>query len=235
MVESLYDPAMLRLTVVIPTLNVADRLASTMAALVCGEAVERDTVVVDGGSQDGTQILAEELGARVIEVSPGRGAQLAAGAAATLSPWLLFLHADSRLEPGWVDDVLAFTGNPANRTKAAAFRLRLDDDKPAARRLERLVAWRCRVFGLPYGDQGLLMSRELYGRAGGFRGLPLMEDVDLVRRIGRSRVVMLPSAAITSAARYRRSGYLWRSTRNLLCLGLYFLGVPARRLVRLYR
>ena len=234
MAKRLYDPAMLRLTVVIPTLNAADCLASTMAALVCGETVERDTVVVDGGSRDVTRSLAEELGARVVQVSPGRGAQLAAGAAATSTPWLLFLHADSRLEPGWVDDVLAFTGDPANRTKAAAFRLRLDDDNPAARRLERMVAWRCRVFGLPYGDQGLLIARELYDRTGGFKGLPLMEDVDLVRRIGRSRIVMLPSAAVTSAARYRRTGYLWRSARNLMCLCLYFAGVPARRLVRLY-
>jgi rSAM/selenodomain-associated transferase 2 len=225
---------MLRLAVVIPTLDAADHLAATMAGLMSGDAIERETIVVDGGSRDGTRELAEQLGARVVAAASGRGGQLAAGAAAVSAPWLLFLHADSRLEPGWARDVLAFVEDPANRAKAAAFRLRLDDGAPAARRLERLVAWRCRVLGLPYGDQGLLIAREHYERIGGFRGLPLMEDVDLVRRIGRAHIVMLPTAAVTSAARYRRSGYLRRSARNLLCLCLYIAGVPPRRLLRLY-
>ncbi|MEE8246899.1 MAG: glycosyl transferase family 2, partial [Alphaproteobacteria bacterium] len=88
--------------------------------------------------------------------------------------------------------------------------------------------------GLPYGDQGLLIHRDLYSRVGGFRPLPLMEDVDIVRRIGARRLVVLEAAALTSAARYRRAGYLRRSLRNLACLGLYFLGVPPRLLVRLY-
>jgi rSAM/selenodomain-associated transferase 2 len=225
---------MLRLAVVIPALDAASHLAATMAALVSGDEIERDMVVVDGGSRDGTPELAEQLGARVVSVSPGRGGQLAAGAAATSAPWLLFLHADSRLEPGWAGDVLAFAGDPANRERAAAFRLALDDDAAAARRLERMVAWRCRVLGLPYGDQGLVISRALYERIGGFRPLPLMEDVDLVRRIGRDRVVLLASAAVTSAERYRRGGYLARSARNLLCLTLYLAGLPPRRLARLY-
>jgi rSAM/selenodomain-associated transferase 2 len=225
---------MLRVAVIIPTLDAAHHLAATMASLVTGDAIERETIVADGGSRDGSRELARQLGARVVTASPGRGGQLAAGAATTSAPWFLFLHADSRLEPGWASDVLAFAGDPANRARAAAFRLRFDDEAPAARRLERLVAWRCRVLGLPYGDQGLLIAREHYERIGGFRALPLMEDVDLVRRIGRARIVVLPSAVTTSAARYRRDGYLRRSARNLLCLGLYFAGVPPHRLVRLY-
>jgi rSAM/selenodomain-associated transferase 2 len=225
---------MLRLAVIIPTLDAADHLAATMAALMSDAAVERETIVADGGSRDGTRELAEQLGARVVTAAPGRGGQLAVGAGATSAPWLLFLHADSRLARGWAGDVLTFAGDPANRARAAAFRLRFDDGAPAARRLERLVAWRCRVLGLPYGDQGLLIAREFYERIGGFRGLPLMEDVDLIRRIGRARIVMLPSAVATSAARYRRDGYVRRSARNLLCLGLYLAGVPAHRLVRLY-
>ena len=118
--------------------------------------------------------------------------------------------------------------------RAAVFRFVVDDEDVAARRLEALVAWRCRALGLPYGDQGLLIHRDLYRRVGGFRPLPLMEDVDIVRRIGARRLVVLEAAALTSAARYRRAGYLRRSLRNLACLGLYFLGVPPRLLVRLY-
>ncbi len=224
---------MLRLAVVIPALNAAATLPATLAALVSADAIEREMVVVDGGSDDGTPALAETLGARVIAASKGRGGQLAAGAAATEAPWLLFLHADTRLQAGWSGDVLAFAGDAANRDKAAVFRFALDDRADGARRLERLVAWRTRVLGLPYGDQGLLISRALYDDIGGFRALPLMEDVDIVRRLGRTRLLTLPSAAVTSAKRYQGS-YFWRSARNVTCLCLYFVGVPPRWLVRLY-
>ena len=87
---------------------------------------------------------------------------------------------------------------------------------------------------LPYGDQGLLISRTLYGKLGGFRPLPLMEDVDLVRRLPRSRRVMLHSRAVTSAQKYRREGYLARMLRNMACMTLYYLRVPTRVLARLY-
>jgi hypothetical protein len=96
------------------------------------------------------------------------------------------------------------------------------------------VAWRCRVLGLPYGDQGLLIHRDLLREVGGMRALPLMEDVDLVRRLGRSRLVALPQAAVTSARKWETEGYLRRSCRNLLCLSLWFIGVPPRLIRRLY-
>jgi hypothetical protein len=102
------------------------------------------------------------------------------------------------------------------------------------RLVEWLVAMRCRLLALPYGDQGLLISRNLYNRIGGFRPLPLMEDVDLVRRLKRSELVMLKSRAVTSGERYRREGYLARSLRNLGCVLLYYLRVPPRVLARLY-
>jgi hypothetical protein len=97
------------------------------------------------------------------------------------------------------------------------------------------VAWRCRTFALPYGDQGLVISRAFYERLGGFRHLPLMEDVDLVRRIGRERLVALDAEVVTSARRYERDGWLSRPLRNLSCLALYFAGVPTSALERLYR
>jgi hypothetical protein len=119
-------------------------------------------------------------------------------------------------------------------SRAAYFRFTLDGPERQARRLERMVAWRCRRFGLPYGDQGLLVARALLEEVGGVRDLPLMEDVDLVRRIGRARLVPLPADAVTSAAKWRRDGWTTRSARNLACLSLYFLGVPPRVIARLY-
>ncbi len=128
-----------------------------------------------------------------------------------------------------------FMADPANAARAGYGRFALDDPSPQARRLERRVAWRCRVLGLPYGDQGLLLSRAFYDSLGGFRpDLPLIEDVDLVRRIGRRRLAALEATAVTSAARWRAAGWRRRSARNLCCLALWFAGVPARRIAGLY-
>jgi len=95
------------------------------------------------------------------------------------------------------------------------------------------VAWRTKALGLPYGDQGLLIPRDLYRSLGGYAPIPLMEDVDLARRLGRRRIDLLDADALTSAERYRRSGYLARSSRNLALLALYFAGVPPEPLARL--
>ena len=142
---------------------------------------------------------------------------------------LLFLHADTILGDGWARAVQA---HMAGSSKAAVFRFRLDDTRIRARILELLVHWRCRLFALPYGDQGLLISRSLYDETGGFRPLPLMEDVDLVRRIGRRRLASLDVPAITSAQRYVRDGYVSRIARNLACLAMWSLGVSPDRIRR---
>ncbi len=224
------------LSVVIPTLDAAAALPATLEALGEGRArgLLGEVVVADGGSQDGTSALAQAAGARVIAAPRGRGAQLAAGGAAARGDWLFFLHADTRLAAGWSAVLLDFIGDPQNRDRAGFLRFRLDDDAPAARRLEAVVAWRCRLLRLPYGDQGLLLSAGLYRAIGGFRPLPLMEDVDFVQRLGRRRLVPIGIDALTSAARYRREGYIARPLRNSLCLALYFLGVPPRLILRLY-
>ena len=224
---------MTRLSVVIPALDAAATLPGALEALA-RELPEAERILVDGGSRDRTAAIAREAGMRLLAAPPSRGGQLAAGAAAAAGDWLLFLHADTRLLPGGGDAVRAFMARPDSGARAAVFRLALDDDSAAARRLERLVAWRTRVLGLPYGDQGLLIPRPFYERLGGFRALPLMEDVDLVRRIGRGRLVPLEASALTSAVRYRRGGWRLRSARNLLCLGLYYLGLPPRLILRLY-
>src|SRR4029079_13151931 len=116
----------------------------------------------------------------------------------------------------------------ASPERAGYCRVCLDSDDARARRLERLVAWRCRMLALPYGDQGLLIHRDLLRQVGGIRPLPLMEDVDLVRRIGRRRLVPRDVAAVTSAEKWHRQGWYWRSLRNIGCLMLYFAGVPPR-------
>ena len=221
------------LSIVIPTKNAAAGLEATLTA-VAGRAIVKEVVVADGGSTDATVDQANAAGARVVTAEGGRGPQLARGAEAASGAWLLFLHGDTKLGPGWDDAVRRHVGDPANVRRAACFRFALDDTARAARRLERVVAWRTRRLGLPYGDQGMLISRAFYDEIGGFRPLALMEDVDLVRRIGRGRLVAMDCPAVTSARRYRESGYLWRSGRNLACLALYFLGLSPAFLARIY-
>lgn len=221
------------LSIIIPTLDVAAALPRTLAALTAAGGLVAEVVVVDGGSRDDTLTVADAAGARVLTATRGRGSQLAAGGAAAHGEWLLFLHADTVLAPDWAEAADGFM-TEANAGRAAVFRLALDDPDARARRVERLANWRARALGLPYGDQGLLMAARFYRELGGYRPLPLMEDVDLARRIGRRRLDVLPSVALTSAARYRRGGWWLRPLRNLSILGLYFLGVPPERLRRLY-
>lgn len=223
------------LSVIIPARNAAAALPGTLASLEAGgDALVREVLVVDGGSSDGTAEVARRLGAALVACPPGRGIQLARGAQEAAGSWLLFLHADTRLGPGWAEAVGRFIADPAHERAAAYFRFALDDEAPAAQRLARIVAWRSRVLGLPYGDQGLLISRAFYDALGGFRPMTLMEDVDMVRRIGRGRLAALDCEAVTSAARYRRAGYVARPLRNLFCLCLYFAGISPRLIARIY-
>jgi len=222
------------LSIIIPTLNDGHRLAATLQRLSAYED-PREIIISDGGSTDQTFALTAKAGGKFYMAPTGRGQQLAMGADVSVGDWMLFLHADTKLGPGWVTAVNRFMENPDNRFRAGYFMFALDDPAPRARRLEQMVAWRCRTFSLPYGDQGLLISRAMYERLGGFSAIPLMEDVDLIRRIQNHRLECLPALAITSAQRYQQDGYVIRPLKNLLCLALFMVGVSPRIINDFYR
>jgi glycosyltransferase involved in cell wall biosynthesis len=190
------------ISVVIPTLNVQALLPRCFDSLIGAtlRGLVREVIVADGGSGDDTLMIADAAGCHVIAAGKDRGDQLAAGARAARGDWLLFLHPETALESGWENEAEAFMARTTlERPRAATFRFALDDFEPRARRREVLVALRGRLFALPYGDQGLLIPRRFYQKIGGYRA-GTMADADLVRRIGRGRLVQLRARALNIAA-----------------------------------
>ena len=223
------------LSIVIPALNEWGNIKVTIDAIK-KSAITRpyDIIVVDGGSEDSTIDGARERGAQVIKCERGRGKQLAAGGKQAMGAWLLFLHADTQLEAGWFQEVEQFIINNTDLCRAGVFSYKLDNDTQAASVVEAIVNWRTRTLALPYGDQGLLISNMFYGDLRGYAPIAIMEDVEIVGRIGRSRLHIFKSHAITSSYKYKRDGYILRPLRNLLCLALYFLGFQPQLIAKIY-
>ncbi len=214
------------LSIVIPTLNEASRIADVVAGVV-RETVE--VIVADGGSSDGTGAVAARAGARVVNAAPGRGTQLNAGAAAARADTLLFLHADTVLPADY--SAIVRTCLDEERTAMGAFHFKLDRKSALLRGVEVAVHLRCTLFKTPRGDQALFMRSQDFKRLGGFAPISAMEDVDIVRRakrVGRVRVVAAP--AVTSARRWQDAGVVRTTLVNQLCLVGFALGVSADRL-----
>lgn len=220
------------ISLVIPTLNAAEDLPACLESLMEGLAAGliRELVITDGGSRDATGQIAEAAGAKLLHGPASRGGQLQRGCAAAKGNWLLVLHADTQLEAGWSQVVSRHLREGGGRPGYFRLRFRASGVMPG------LVAgwanWRSRLFGLPFGDQALLIRREEYEAAGGYRDQPLMEDVALVRCL--SALVALPACALTSAVRYQQQGWLRRGARNLLLQLRYALGARPEALARSY-
>jgi glycosyltransferase involved in cell wall biosynthesis len=190
--------------------------------------VVREVIVSDGGSSDDTLLIADAAGAHLTHAAKSRSACLRAGAAAARGDWLLFLHPETALEPGWESEAESFISQEMpERPRAAIFRFALEDFGGAARRAEAKAALRGLILALPYGDQGLLIPRRFYNKLGGYRALSRMEDADLIRRIGRRRLVHLRARAVNLP--HPRQGAL----RGFWLSLLHALRVPARVVAKL--
>jgi rSAM/selenodomain-associated transferase 2 len=189
--------------------------------------------VADGGSSDGTVELAAARGCAVVRSASGRGRQLRAGVAASRGEWLLVLHADARLSAGALSEAEAALRQPGLR--AAAWPLTIDGAGTWLRWVEWGTTLRWRLFGLAYGDQGLLVTRSLYDAAGGYPDSSILEDAALSRRIARLAVVRHFRAPIlVDARRWRREGQVRATLRNWALLALFVAGVQPERLARWY-
>ena len=218
-------------SIVTPVLGDTDAARTLLRQIPATLDVE--IIVVDAGADPEIESIVTAHGrATLRRTTAGRAHQMNAGAADAAGEWLLFLHADSALPPGWLP-AMAKLGDSVT---GGWFRFAIDDTAWQARVIERLVAWRVRHLRLPYGDQGLFVRRLVFERLGGFRELPLLEDVEFARRLVRAgRMAELPLALGTSSRRWRRDGWFRRSTKNIAIVGLYLTGVSPTRLVRWYR
>ena len=224
-------------SVVIPVLHDAAELERLLDALrrQLPDGAGHEVLVVNGDAADSAmRPLQARFGAvRWTSAARGRARQMNAGAEQASGAWLLFLHADTCPAPGWLEALRRVDRDP--RAVAGALRLTLRSRDWRARVVERGVAWRVRWLGLPYGDQGIFVRRAVFEQIGGYRLLPLMEDVDLVRRLRRrGRLVCSQVAIAASARRWERDGWARRTLLNLLLLAGYAAGLPPARLARAY-
>ena len=216
------------IAVVIPSLHEAALIGAAVGSVVSEATV---VLVVDGGSTDATVREAQRAGARVLSGPRGRAAQMERGAHEAGCDWLVFLHADTRLEPGWATAVR----QQGEDVVGGAFRFALDSRRRRYRIVEAGVRLRIAALQLPFGDQALFARRRDFHAAGGFHDLPILEDVDFVRRLRRrGRLAFLPLAARTSARRWEAQGFLRTTLLNWSVLLLASAGLPLERLARIY-
>lgn len=223
----------LLLSIVVPTADEETTVGLLLSDLA-GLTTPHEVIVADGGSSDFTADVCRAAGARVVGGGRGRGVQLRAGAEAARAPLLLFLHADVRLGEAALAllDEIAVARPPC----AMAFRLRIDASGASYRLIEWGTNVRSRLLALPYGDQGLVVRREDYIRAGGYPAVPIFEDIALVRALRRvTEVHLLEAAVYVSARRWHAEGPLRRTLKNWLRLVRYLTGTPPERLAHGYR
>ena len=221
-----------KLTIVIPTLNEADRLPATLAGL--GRPDDVEIIVADGGSRDTTRQIARQAGVRLVSSRPGRAFQMNRGAGKARGRFLVFLHADTRLPDGYLAEIETILTRPG--VTAGAFRFQIDAPGWGFRLIEIATSLRARLFSTPYGDQGLFLRASTLRRMGGYREIPIMEDFELVRRLVRSgKVVISPMQAPTSGRRWKRLGLVRTTLLNWTIVLAYWCNVSPVRLAGWYR
>lgn len=221
-----------KISIIIPTYNEQANIRDAIACTQPSSNVE--LIVVDGGSQDETVSIAKSLNVKVITCDPGRATQMNTGAMAASGDILLFLHADTRLPPGFDQMIRHAVQQP--QIVAGAFALQINASLWSLRWVETGVNWRSRFCQMPYGDQAIFLTAELFYKVGHFPKLPIMEDFELIRRlktIGKIYIINVP--VITSARRWLQKGVFYTTILNQIVITAYLLGVSPQRIRRWYR
>lgn len=222
-------------SVVIPVFHEQDLVNEAIGrirAIPLGKTAE--IIVVDGGTKAETLTAIRDSGAKRIVSERGRGKQMNEGAAAAGGDVLLFLHVDTQLPLDGLRRIVALMEDP--RLSAGAFDLGISTAGLLYRIIEKVASLRSRLTGIPYGDQAIFVRRAYFSRLGGYKEVPIMEDVDLMRRIRKAGggIGFIPEKVTTSARRWEKEGVVRCTCRNWTIMLLYLLGVSPERLARWY-
>jgi rSAM/selenodomain-associated transferase 2 len=222
-----------KVSVIIPALNEEGVIGRCIESLASEEAVY-EIIVADAGSRDKTvEIAGEYKNVKTITTERGRGRQMNRGAALAGGDVFLFLHADTHLQIGWAGEMISSLCSGS--AVGGAFTFAIDERKRKYRLIESWVRFRCSAFKLPYGDQGIFMKREIFEKLGGYKDIPLMEDVDIVERMKKTGpIIMLQRKAFTHARKWEKEGLISRSFFNQVVMLLYRLGIDPERLAKIY-
>ena len=215
------------ISIVIPTLNSQNTILKTLASLFEGieAGIIRELIVVDGGSTDETREIVEECGGKFISSAASRGYQLKKGVNLAKGDFIFVLHSDSMLEPGWSKIVKKYLNKDAGHYCKLAF----DIIHPLASMTSTWANARSLIFNLPYGDQGLLISRTLLMKNGSYSPIPIMEDVELALRF-KGKLSCMPIVITTSSRKYRKNGWLRQGSKNIVRLLRFLLGADPNNL-----
>jgi rSAM/selenodomain-associated transferase 2 len=221
----------LKVSVIIPTYNESTALCETLTRLQQHQPFE--TLIGDGGSTDDTAGIARRYEATIIQSPRGRAAQMNAAAGEAQGDLLLFLHADSHIDPrGYHTMIETMTSGP---WLGGAFSLQIDSSLPSLRRISRWANWRSRYLNLVYGDQAIFVRREVFHDLKGFPLLPICEDLEFFRRLSKKGpVILLKEKAFTSARRWLAEGIKFTTIRNIAIASLFLIGFPPAILSRWY-
>ena len=221
-----------KISIIIPTLNESKNIKATLASTKVSKNVE--VIVVDGGSQDNTVDIAESLGVKVITGYQNRARQMNAGAMNATGDILLFLHADTLLPANF--DAMIRTALQQPLTVAGAFALRINAPQANLRLVEWGVKYRSKWLQMPYGDQAIFVTKEVFNSIGGFPELPIMEDFELIRYLKRlGKITFIPVPVITSPRRWLKKGILQTTLINQIVIIAYFIGVSPKKIRSWYR
>jgi len=221
----------LKVSVIIPTLNEAGILGETLGRVRRHEPYE--VIVADGGSVDGTLEIAGNHPSRIIQSPPGRAVQMNSGARAARGDLLVFLHADSTLDPEGYQKMVDSMKNPL--LVGGAFSLHIDSPRFPFRVISTLANFRARYLNLVYGDQAIFVRTRVFHEAGGFSPLPICEDMEFFRRLGKQGdLILLREKAATSARRWLAEGIAFTTLRNTIIAGLFLMGFSPNILSKWY-
>ncbi len=223
-----------RFSVIIPALNEAEHINTTISHIPTAGPGRVEIIVVDADPAKSTIKAVRKPAVRCITAPKGRGTQLNAGAAVARGDILLFLHADTKLPANALDSIAqVFTDG---RYVAGAFDLGVDTKNE---KIQRMAYWACRRSRrtrIPYGDQAIFIKKDYFERLGRFRDFPIMEDVDLMRRIKKREdpIFIIDDPVLTSPRRWQKQGVKYSIVKNSILLTLYYMGLSPRIIAKLY-